>query len=105
VLLENKINEYISELMTQIASCPSTLPRLEIMDKKLKEFVRLHHIDLLRTINYQLYKLKINTHITKLSEQLSSFHLTTKQVIRFAEIFYTYIFFLSLFYSCVSRMK
>ena len=45
--------------MTQLKSCPSTLPHsLEIIDQKLKEFVRLHHLDLLRTINYQIMQIK-----------------------------------------------
>ena len=53
---------------------------LEIIDSRLKEFVRLHHLDLLRKINYQISKLNSNIHIEKFSKQLSSFHLTAKQV-------------------------
>ncbi len=52
ILLENKINQYTTELMLQLTSCSSTLPRLEIADQRLKKFVRLHHLDLLRKINY-----------------------------------------------------
>ena len=58
ILLRNKIDQYTTELMTQSSSCPSTmLSSLEIIDQRLKEFVRLHHLDLLRTINYQMNKL------------------------------------------------
>ncbi len=39
--------------MAQSTVCPSTLPSLEIIDQKLKEFVRLHHLDLIRTIDYE----------------------------------------------------
>jgi hypothetical protein len=74
--------------MTQSSSCPSTLSSLEIIDKRLKEFVRLHHLDLLRTINYQICELNSNMHIKKLSKQLSSFRLTTKQVLIMIEMFY-----------------
>jgi hypothetical protein len=86
LLLRNKIDQYTIELVTQSSSCPTQLSSLEIIDQRLKEFVRLHHLDLLRTINYQIYKLNTNIHIMRLSKQLSSFHLTTKQVLTFAKI-------------------
>jgi len=90
------MNEYTTELITQLKSCPSTLPHsLEIVDQRLKEFVRLHHLDLLRTINYQICKLNFNIHIKKLSKQLSSYHLTIEQVVTYIEILYN---FLSQFY-------
>jgi hypothetical protein len=93
ILLQNKIDEFTTELLIQSTSCPSTLPRLEIIDQRLKEFVRLHHIDLLRTINYQIGKLNSNIHITKLSKQLASFRLTVKQVLKRIDIFYISILF------------
>ncbi len=103
ILLQNKMNEYTTELMTQLTSCPSTLPHsLEIVDQRLKEFVRLHHLDLLRTINYQICKLNTNIHIKKLSKQLSSYHLTTEQVVTYIEILYH---FLSLLCTLMSRIK
>ena len=67
--------------MTQSSTCPAKLSSsLEIIDQKLKEFVRLHHLDLLRTINYQINKLNSNIHIKSLSKQLLSFNLTMRQV-------------------------
>ncbi|CAF1462144.1 unnamed protein product [Didymodactylos carnosus] len=51
------------------------LPINEIIDKRLKEFVCLHHIDLLRKINYQVNKLKDNIY----EKQLSYYYLTTEQ--------------------------
>jgi hypothetical protein len=82
ILLRNKIDQYRIELVTQSSSCPTTiLSSLEILDQRLKEFVRLHHLDLLRTINYQVNKLNHNIHMKNLSKQLSSFHLTMKQVL------------------------
>jgi hypothetical protein len=75
ILLRKKIGQYTSESITE-----STLPRLERIDSRLKEFVRLHHLDLLRTINYQISKLNSHILIEQFSKQLSSFRLTTKQV-------------------------
>jgi hypothetical protein len=80
LLLQNKIDQFTAELMAQSSTCPSTLPTLKIMDQRLKEFVRLHHLDLLRTINYQISKLNSNILIKKFSKQLSTFRLTEKQV-------------------------
>jgi hypothetical protein len=80
LLLQNKIDQFTAELMAQTSTCPSTLPPLEIIDQRLKEFVRLHHLDLLRTINYQIFKLNSNILIKKFSKQLSTFRLTAKQV-------------------------
>ena len=80
LLLQNKIDQFTTELMAQSGTSPSTLPSLEVIDPRLKEFVRLHHIDLLRTINYQISKLNTNILIKKFLKQLSTFHLTKKQV-------------------------
>jgi len=81
ILLHNKVDQYTNELRIQSTSCPSTLPHsLERIDSRLKEFIRLHHLDILRKINYQISKLNSKIHIEKFSKQLSSFHLTAKQV-------------------------
>ncbi len=80
LLLQNKIDYYTSELLTQSTTCPSTLLHLATIDQRLKEFVRLHHLDLLRTTNYQISKLNTMILIKTFSKQLSTFHLTKKQV-------------------------
>ena len=80
-LLQKKIDQYSAELTTQVFSCPITLSSSEIIDERLKEFVRLHHIDLLRTINYQVTKLKDKIYEKELFKQLSYYYLTTKQVL------------------------
>ena len=80
ILLRDKIDQYTTDLIAQSTLCPSTLLGLETMDAKLQEFVRLHHLDLSRTIHYQIGKLNININIKKFAKQLSLFHLTTKQV-------------------------
>ncbi|CAF4970036.1 unnamed protein product, partial [Rotaria socialis] len=48
-------------------------------DQRLKEFVRLHHIDLVRTVNYQKHKLKDIIYEKRLFNQLSSYHLAEVQ--------------------------
>ncbi len=86
LLLQSKVDQFTTELMAQSGTCPSTLPPLEIIDPRLKEFVRLHHLDLLRTINYQISKLNSNILIKKFSKQLSTYRLTPKQVRIFIEL-------------------
>jgi hypothetical protein len=67
--------------MARSSTCPSTLLPLEIItDQRLKQFVRLRHRDLLRTVNYRVFILKRNVLIKKFLKQLSRFDLTAKQV-------------------------
>ena len=80
LLLQKQIDSYTTELTAQLTNCPSTLQPLEQMDQRLKEFVRLHHLDLSRTINYQVNQLHDHIRINELSKQLSSLHVTVKQV-------------------------
>jgi hypothetical protein len=80
MLLKNRIDQHENELMIQLSSCPTTLHSLEMIDQRLKDFVRLHHIDLVRTVNYQKNKLKDIIYEKRLFNQLSSYHLTEVQV-------------------------
>ncbi|CAF5178217.1 unnamed protein product [Rotaria magnacalcarata] len=80
ILLKNRSNQHENELMIQLSSCPTTLHPLELIDQRLKEFVRLHHIDLVRTANYQKHKLKDIIYEKRLFNQLSSYHLAEVQV-------------------------
>ena len=56
---------------------------MDTMDERLKEFVRLHHLDLLRRTSYQAHRLKDDINEEGLLHQLSSFQLTNTQVILF----------------------
>jgi hypothetical protein len=78
--VRNKIDEFTTQLMTQASSCPFELSDLEIMDKRMKEFVHLHHLDLLRTVKYHVNKLKDNIQEKQLYKRLSYYYLTTEQV-------------------------
>jgi hypothetical protein len=53
---------------------------LEIIDEKLNEFVRLHHLDLKRQINYYISKLRGHILEKQLVQELSSCSLTNEQV-------------------------
>ena len=80
------MNQYAIELKTQSLSCPTTLitqtnMSLEIIDQRLNEFVRLHHLDLLRQVNYCMNKLRDDLRGKQLLQELSSYLLTDEQVI------------------------
>jgi hypothetical protein len=84
MLLRQKAEQYISDLLQQLTSASRTLPFLssiEIIDQRLKEFVRLHHFDLVRTIYYQMNKFKDMMQEKTLFQQLSSLHLSSEQVL------------------------
>ncbi|CAF3471593.1 unnamed protein product [Rotaria socialis] len=81
ILLKSRINQHENELMMQLSSCPTTLHSLEMIDQRLKEFVRLRHVDLVRTVNYQKHELKDIIYEKRLFNQLSSYHLAEHQAI------------------------
>jgi len=80
ILVRSKIDEFTTQLITQSLSCPFKLTDLEIIDKRLKEFVHLHHLDLLRTVKYHVNKLKDNIQEKQLYKQLSYYYLSKEQV-------------------------
>jgi hypothetical protein len=53
---------------------------LEIIDGKLNEFIRLHHLDLKRQINYLMSKLRDHISEKQLVQELSLYTLTNEQV-------------------------
>lgn len=54
--------------------------QLSLIESQLKEFVRLHHLDLTRKINFQINKFKDHIREKELFQQLSSYPLTNEQV-------------------------
>ena len=55
ILLQNRMNQYTVELTTQSLSCPAVLlantnMSFEMLDRRLNDFVRLHHLDLISWI-------------------------------------------------------
>ena len=80
--LQQKFDQCTMALSSQASTaCPPTL-LLSSIESHLKDFVRLHHIDLLRKINYQINKLKDFIRNKELSDRLSSYRLTNEQVMQ-----------------------
>ena len=76
--LQQKFDQYSLELISQATSCPSSID-LSAMEDRLKEFVRLHHLDLIRRIQYQLHHFQGHLHEQELIQQ-SLLSLTVEQV-------------------------
>ena len=86
--------------MEQSSSFPLIfLSSLETTDLRLKEFIRLHHFDLLRTVNYQVNKFKDIIYESYLFQQLSSFDLSLEQVLTFTFEINTKFVYLFLLFS------
>lgn len=80
MLLRDKIDEYTTELTNQSLSWPATLSPLDIIDGRLKEFVRLHHLDLVRAIRYRIHQFKADIHEKQLGKELSYYFPNDAQV-------------------------
>ncbi|CAF1513999.1 unnamed protein product [Adineta ricciae] len=80
VLLRDKIDEYTTELTDQSLSCPPALSPLDIIDGRLKEFVRLHHLDFIRAIRYRIHKFKADIHEKQLGKELSYYFSNVDQL-------------------------
>lgn len=79
-LLRDKIDEYTTDLTNQFLSCPTALSPLDIIDGRLKEFVRLHHLDFIRAIRYRIHQFKADIHEKQLSKELSYYFSNVEQV-------------------------
>ena len=54
-----------------------------MVESSLKDFVRLHHLDITRKINFQINQFKAQIHEKELFQQLVSYSLTEEQVRHF----------------------
>ncbi len=80
IQLQQKYEQCTTQLINQALSCSQTM-QLSLIESQSKEFVRLHHLDLTRKINFQINKFKDHIHEKELFQQLSSYPLTNEQVI------------------------
>ncbi|CAF1529401.1 unnamed protein product, partial [Adineta ricciae] len=80
VLLSDKIDEYTTELTNQSLSCPPSLSPLDIFDGRLKEFVRLHHLDFIRANRYRIHQFKADIHEKQLGKELSYYFSNVDQL-------------------------
>ena len=78
--LQQKVELCTTELLSLSLSCPKTL-LLSNLDSRLQEFVRLHHIELTKKVNYNVNKFKDHIQENKLFKGLSSYSLTKEQVV------------------------
>jgi hypothetical protein len=79
IQIQHRFDVCTTELTTQSLSCPKTLSLINI-ESSLKEFVRLHHFDLTRKVNYHINQFKDCIREKELYERLSSYTLTKDQV-------------------------
>ena len=80
------MNQYTVELTTQSLSCPATLRMktsmsLKMIARNLNDFVRLHHLDLTRQVNYHISKLRASVREKELVQESSLYPVTSEQVI------------------------
>jgi len=90
IQLQQQFDQCTAQLINQALSCPQSM-QLSLIESQLKEFVRLHHLDLTRKINFQINKFKDHIREKELFQQLqSSYPLTNEQVIIFLFILFFY---------------
>ena len=80
IQLQQEFDQCTTHLTGQAFSCPTSL-QLSLVESQLKEFVRLHHLDATRKINFQLNNFKDHIREQELLQQLSTYPLTHEQVI------------------------
>ena len=78
--LEEKLDLLEAAIVTQALSCPQTM-ELASIESKLTEYVRLHHVDLKRKMNFRINHFKKEVEEKEFFEYLSSSSLTVEQVI------------------------
>ena len=86
------IQEYWTLLNGKVGQCEANLQRhvyadpflmgmsSEMMDDRLKEFVRLHHLDLIRLTNYQANRFRDEIQAQRWRQHLEQYAFTEEQV-------------------------
>lgn len=77
--LQQNLNQCTTELLSQSLTCPKTFS-IPYVDDRLKEFVRLHHIDIVRRVRNEIYKFRDDMTEKQLQDKLHSYSLTDNQV-------------------------
>lgn len=93
--LQSKFDQYSNELMIQATLCPSSID-LSVVEDQLKEFVRLHHLDLIRRIQYQLNHFQGQLHEQELYQSLLLLSINDEQVDQW--LFFSFPFDLFFFF-------
>lgn len=80
-LLNQKLTQYEVELQEHRNVYPSTMSiDAETIDLRLHDFVRLHHVDLIRLIQYQVNRFRDEIEEKRLVEQLKRYSFNSEQV-------------------------
>lgn len=78
--LQRLINSCAVQLDRQAAANQWTFSSIEMLDTRLKEFVRLHHMDLAKSINYRIHQFNDRVREQQIFQQLSTCQLSAEQV-------------------------
>lgn len=78
--LQCKINYCGAQLNQQASSNQWTFSSIEVLDARLNEFVRLHHIDLSKSINYRVNQFNDRVREQQIFQQLAVCQLNSEQV-------------------------
>lgn len=80
-LLNQKLAQYEVELQEHRNVYPSMMSiDAETIDCRLNEFVRLHHVDLIRLIQYQVNRFRDEIEEKRLLQQLERYSFSSEQV-------------------------
>jgi hypothetical protein len=79
-VLNEKLTRYETELRQHLYAYPFISITSETIDVRLGEFVRPHHLDLIRLTNYKVNRFKDQLQEKRLSQQLVTCHLTLEHV-------------------------
>lgn len=81
--LNEKLNQYNVDLQENRRSRPHSMSvNTEKLDLRLYNYVRLHHLNLLRLSQYQLNRFKNDIQENRLLQQLEKYSFTNEQVRR-----------------------
>lgn len=81
MFLNGKVAQCEVELRQQLYADPFVMGMsAEVMDSRLKEFVRLHHLDLIRLTNYQVNRFRDDIQEQRWRQQLEKYSFTQEQV-------------------------
>ncbi|CAF4011185.1 unnamed protein product, partial [Adineta steineri] len=76
--LQYKFDQSTTQLINQALSCPKSM-ELSLIESQLKKFVRLHHLDLSRKINFQINTFQDHIREKELFQLLLLYPLTNEQ--------------------------
>lgn len=80
LVLNDKLARYETELGQDLYAYPFISITPEMIDIRLREFVRVHHLDLIRLTSDQVNRFEDQLQERRLSQPLATCHLTLEHV-------------------------